>query len=63
MHLCLRFLKRELISSRSHNPGISVLVDTCPKKMSHEQRAAFARATEMTDNLNVFSLFFKNSQG
>lgn len=56
MHLFLRFLKRELISS--HSPGISVLVDTCPKKMSHEQGAAFARATEMTDNFNAFQLFF-----
>lgn len=60
MHLFLRFLKRELISS--HSPGISVLVDTCPKKMSHEQGAAFARATEMTDNFNAFQLFFLNSQ-
>lgn len=59
MHLFLRLLKRELISS--HSSGISVLVDTCPKKMSHEQGGAFARAIEMTDNFNVFQLFLKNS--
>lgn len=47
MHVFLRFLKRELINS--HNSDISVLVDTCPKKMCHEQGVAFARATEMTD--------------
>lgn len=60
MHLFLRYLKRELISS--HSPGISVLVDTCPKKISHEQEAAFAKASEVTDNFNVFQLYFKNIQ-
>lgn len=59
MHLFLRLLKIEPISS--HSSGISVLVDTCPKKMSHEQQGAFARATEITDNFIVFQLCLKNT--
>ena len=68
MHLfqdLLRLLERELISSRSrsrsHSHGISVLVDTCPKKMSYDQGAAFAWATEISHDFTAFQLFFTNS--
>lgn len=61
MHLfqdLLRLLDEELISSHSH--GTSVLVDACPKKMSHNQGAAFAWATEIRHDFPVFELFFIN---
>lgn len=60
MHLfqdLLRFLERDLISS--HNHGISVLVDTSPKIMSHDQDAAFAWATEISHDFMVFQLFLQ----
>lgn len=60
MHLfqdLLRFLERDLISS--HNHGISVLVDTSPKIMSHDQGALLHGPLKLAMILWYFSYFYK----
>lgn len=60
MHLfqdLLRFLERDLISS--HNHCISVLVDTSPKIMSHDQGALLCGPLKLAMILWYFSYFYK----